>query len=178
MVTLRNYIYSPIIQPVIQPAVTVLFAREQIKVDFPDDNNLVAQYIKDAQAILERSLNVAYTTRTLTVSFQHDGCHALQLPYGPVQSIITVKYKECECPGVAPTETTDYCMNGDRFKGCLGYYTVTYNTGMTEDNNDGYITALLQQIAWMYENRGDEKQPAINPNIQGISGAISRNSWI
>lgn len=184
MVTLRNYIFPPVkvVTPPTDPAIPLVLAKEHMQVEYTEDDGLITQYIRDAQALLERALNVAYTERTLLVRLQHDGCNVVRLPYGPVQTLDSITYKSCECPGVpeVPADTASYCIEGDYFKGQKGYYSIQYTTGLGTaiDPDDGYITALLQQIAWMYENRGDEKKPALNPNIQGISGAISRNSWI
>ena len=127
--------------------VTLQEAKDWCRIDVTDDDTLITSLITAARIICENYANLSFIERTVTAKIKN-GLGGIQLPYGPVTSEIAF-YDEDD------TELTDYLLkNGDGNE-----VTAVYSAGYDEENPlpGNLKTAILNQIAWMYENRGDAK---------------------
>lgn len=125
--------------------VTLQEAKDWCRIDVADDDTLIEMLIKGARAICEHAGNLSLITRTVSAKI-HNGLGNFVLPYGPVVGDIT------SFTDVNGEVFTDYVLSD------------SYGQDMTVVYNAGYATlpenlktALLCQIAWMYNNRGDVK---------------------
>ena len=136
----------------IQP-VTLTEAKDWCRIDVTDDDALITRLIKGARKVCETYVNLSFITRTVTATI-HNGLGNFTLPYGPVIGDIT-SFADADA-GVM----TDYNLRTPYGSDIV----VVYNAGYADgDLPEDLRTALLCQIAWMYENRGDAK----------IAGALS-----
>lgn len=126
-------------------SITVQEAKDWIRVDVSDDDTIILKLITAARRICEKYVNMSLIARTVTAKI-NNGLGNFYLPYGPV---------------VAITSATDYYSNdittGFSLDTVYGNaLTIVYTAGYA----DGLLpeelrTAILDQIAWMYTNRGD-----------------------
>jgi len=121
-------------------------AKDWCKIDVPDDDTLITRLIKAARIACETYVNLSFITRIVTATI-HNGLGNFNLPYGPVVDPIT-SIKDTD-----GTVINDYNLR-DEYTGDIE---VVYNAGYATLPED-LRTALLCQIAFMYENRGDTKK--------------------
>jgi hypothetical protein len=124
--------------------VTLQEAKDWCRIDVPDDDTLITSLIKAARIICEQYSGLSFVTKTVTAILVN-GLGNIDLPYGPVTG--TVTYTETD-----GTAITDYDISDsrcDRFK-------ATYTAGY-EVLPENLKKAVLNQIAWMEQNRGDVK---------------------
>jgi len=178
----RNYIIDvKEVNAVGGEPIDVAFVKDYLKVSY--DDAVIQLLIPAARRLLEKNLNISFIQKTLLITIQHGGLFPIALPYGPHSNITSVAYKDCDCNGVAFTNVGNegYCLIGEEFKqfqtDAPGYYKITCEAGYTQLPGN-LLESMLQQLAWMYENRGDEKQAKLNPNLQMLTSSLTRNSWI
>lgn len=110
-------------------------------------DTLLLQCTNYLQSITGRSM-VAQTV-TAYIDYESD----FSFPYGPLGAITSIKQRTGIAAYTAITANTDYEVTGDRveiFSGCGRYqliYTVTADGALKQ--------ALLNEIAYRFENRGD-----------------------
>lgn len=149
-----------LVEPVILPE-----ARSWLKLDVSDDDTIVTELITAARQQCEGFLNISLISRTVTAWLQI-GLDEIRLPYGPVKTITSVtNYKGDPIAG--------YQVKYELFKAldpCTEVKTV-YDAGF----NNGALPkhfkiAILNQIAWQYEHRGDEteQQTTLSPEAKKI----------
>lgn len=125
--------------------VTLQEAKDWCKIDVPDDDDLIAALIKGARIICENYSGVSFVQKTVTAIIQN-GLGNINLPYGPVTG--SVAYTNPDGTAI----TGDYNISIPKCERIKAVYTGGYTT-----LPGNLKTAVLNQIAWMYENRGDAK---------------------
>lgn len=113
--------------------------------DDTTDDALVTKIITAARRICEKHANLSFIAKTITARFVN-GLGNLTLPYGPVTG--TIAYTDFD--GLA---ITSYEI---RTGGNGGEITAVYTAGYATLPEE-FRTAILCQIAWMYDNRGNVK---------------------
>lgn len=127
--------------------VTLQEAKDWCRIDVTDDDALITRLIKAARRICETYVNLSFITRTVTATI-HNGLGNFTLPYGPVVGDI-VSFADADA-----NVMTDYDLRTPYGSDIV----VVYNAGYPEGElREDLRNALLCQIAWMYENRGDAK---------------------
>jgi hypothetical protein len=123
--------------------VTLQEAKNWCRVDINDDDAIITALITAARIVCENYANLSFIERTVTAKI-HNGLGNITLPFGPVVGDIT------SITDIYDTPLTDYTLQ------------TPYGTDLTVVYDAGYATlpenfktAILCQIAWMYENRGD-----------------------
>ena len=124
--------------------VTLQEAKDWCRIDVTDDDTLITSLITAARIICENYANLSFIERTVTAKIKN-GLGGIQLPYGPVISEVAFYDDE-------DVELTDYLLKD----GDSNEVTAIYNAGY-EALPENLKTAILNQIAWMYENRGNAK---------------------
>ncbi len=81
------------VEPVSEP-ITLAEAKNYLRVDFDDDNDLISSLITSARVRLEKYAGVAMTARTLQVVAYVD--EFIELPYAPINTISKVEYWDNE----------------------------------------------------------------------------------
>lgn len=126
--------------------ITLQEAKDWCKIDVTDDDTLITKLIKAARLVCERFVNLSLIPRNVTAVI-HNGLGGINLPYGPVTS-------EVAYFNVDDSEATGYDINTGSGDNITAVYSAGYAAGnLPEDLR----TAVLDQIAWMYNNRGDVK---------------------
>lgn len=130
--------------------VTLLEAKNWCRVDVTDDNSLITELITSARIICEQYTNISFITRTVTAVLQNS-CGKIFLPYGPVSTISSYTDRDSN-------QINDPKVYGVQFKYIEypvdDYIKVVYTAGYST-LPPNLKTALLSQIQWMYDNRGD-----------------------
>lgn len=122
--------------------VSLADAKDWCRIDISDDDALITALIKAARIICERFANLSFIQRTVTARI-HNGLGNINLPYGPVNGTVTYT-------NIDTTSAEGY----DITVGNSIDVNASYSAGPTTLDED-LRTAWLNQIAWMYENRGD-----------------------
>jgi hypothetical protein len=134
--------------------VTLEEARNYLKVDYGEDDDLITSLINTAQTRLEQYAGVAMSTRTLRVVAYVD--NFIELPYVPTNTILEVEYWD----GTAWVEIPvgGYQVLGETTKKI--YLTSIYNNEFRFTYSCGYTvtpntmkTALLKMVSDLYEYR-------------------------
>lgn len=160
--------------------VTLEQAKAFLNVNFDDDNAIITGMITGARQLLEKELNISIATKTLKITFTHDGCYNYRIPYGPIGEISEAVYKY-DWDDTVDVTTTNYKLIGDDFKqfrGQRGIWTITYAAGYTEPP-EAIKQGILKQVAWMYENRGDGLGTSqVNQDVLFMLSGFNKNAWI
>lgn len=143
--------------------------------EFEDDDDLLEEMITTSRQTLEEELNVSIVNHTWRAVGATNQAGNVQLKYGPVNSITSIKDSE----GTAYDESDPDVVKliGDYLKypnDCD--MTVEYEAGFS-DVPKPIITEIKRMVAYMYENRGD---------VDGLEGykytsavlKYSRKSWL
>jgi uncharacterized phiE125 gp8 family phage protein len=151
--------------------VTLDEAKLWCKIDLDDDDDLITALITAARQMCEKYTGVSFITRTVT-AYLNNGCGGCYLPYGPVNSITS--YTDID------GETVDadlIVIVGDKFKQLreplTDYIKIIYTAGYTT-LPENLKKAILQQIAYMYEHRGDSLAGEFSPVAKVILNQVKR----
>ena len=125
--------------------VTLQEAKDWCRIDVPDDDVLIAELISGARAICELHSNISFIERTVT-ALLHNGMGRINLPYGPVVGAVVYNDED----GNVLADFSIKTASDDRIQ-------AVYSAGYTVLPKN-LKTALLNQILWCYENRGDIAQ--------------------
>lgn len=169
--------------------VTLAEVKEWLIIDHTDDDTLLTRLISRARAAIENKTKISLVERTIVLTV--DLHSEIKLPHGPVRAISEVIFRQgTNSDGTPDNETLtieDYTTDGADFirlkSAKCGRHKITYtagygvDTGLDPDFNcpvpDDLKTAILMEIAYRYEHRGDETKAvssAGNETVQKISG--------
>lgn len=146
---------------VTEPA-TLAEAKSWMKVDLTDDDTLITELITVARKMVEGYLCISLVPKTIT-AILNNSQGGIELPYAPVTSVTSVVDED----DVTLTVTTDYILQGVKFKTIktpYDYLKVVYVTEASEEEQ--FKTAVLQQIVFLYENRGDAAGMQLSPMVK------------
>jgi hypothetical protein len=151
---------------------TLAEAKEWCKIELPitEDDALITELIKTSRLQCEGFVNISFVNRTVTALINNSQGDCA-LPYGPVDVITTVK----DGSGTIIT-STGYNILGSVFKfvnkPVLPCIEVVYTSGYSTLPVN-FKTAVLQQVAYLYENRGDEPANATTQNNKTVPTELS-----
>ena len=133
--------------------VSLEYAKEWMKVETDDDDGLINHLITTARVQCEDFTNTCLKGRTLKVWF-NNSAGGINLPYCPLQSMVELTTDN----GANVIDEDNYSLFGIPFPR-LEYpkedrMTAEYIAGF-ETLPEPYMTAIMQQIGFLYENRGD-----------------------
>lgn len=144
--------------------VTLQEAKDWCRIDVADDDAIILELISAARAICELHSNISFIQRTVTATL-HNGLGKIGLPYGPVTSLPTYTDDEAN-------QLDEYSLKIADEDDAIAVYNAGYNQASIPKN---LKNALLNQIAWMYENRGDdEKQSKLSEQSKLILNQVKR----
>jgi uncharacterized phiE125 gp8 family phage protein len=173
-----------ITEATITEAVTRAEAKRHCVVDaaFTADDTLFDDLIKECRQSIENACNISIVDKTVVLTA--DWKCEKELPYGPVKTITEVKFRT----GTATDGTAQYdTLTGDDFStdgelsklfasSRCGRHKITYTTGFTTVPADLKL-AILNEIAYRYENRGDEAKAGISEGAQALCKPFISFSW-
>lgn len=113
---------------------------------FTDDDTYLTELIPECREALEKITGLSFAPKTLKATIQNSVGGA-ELPYGPVTSEVDYLDEDGEVPEIT--------MRGARITTCSDYLVATYDAGY-EVLPKALKRALLEEIAWRYNHRGEE----------------------
>lgn len=162
------------VAPATEP-VTTAEAKIHLRVEISDDDAFISSLVASARLLVEKTINTSLITQTWELvldGFPNSDC--IKLPNGPVQSVTSVKtYDENDTESVFSSSSYLVDTVSDRLALNLDStwptdlrpragVKVTYVTGYGDDGSDvpqALKQAILEMVAYWYENRGDAGQP-------------------
>lgn len=121
--------------------------KEWGKIDTTAENSLITALITTARIMCEQYTNTSIVNRTIVADINNANGGFI-LPYGPVTSTPTA----VDWQG----EPLTLVWNFEQIQSPYGRMRVTYAGGW-QALPQIYNTAIMQQVLYLYENRGDEK---------------------
>lgn len=134
-----------------QEPVTLEAVKNWMRVEHVQDDNLIEGLITAARIIVEHYLNMSLIKRTVTANL-NNSCGNQLLPFQPLQEIVSVSdYYNNDI-------TDSYSLTGLGYKRlaypCEDNITLVYKAG-SDCVSKPVEFGLMEQISFMYENRGD-----------------------
>ncbi len=133
--------------------VTLEEVKNWCRIDVSDDDDLITDLIPAARGTIEAWINQSLVQRTVTALLKNQ-LGGQYLPYGPIIEVTSVTDEDGDA-----LDSADYEFKGAKFQ----YLKTEFDDHVTVVYDAGYTTlpykfknAILCQVAFMYENRGDE----------------------
>lgn len=141
--------------------ITLVEAKGWCRVDVDDEDSIMADLIKAARQVCEDYANKSFINRTVTAVIVAPNGY-IRLPYGPVKTMVNIKDED-------NVLITEYKENASGIKVIAAKAFVTYTAGYTSLPAKFKI-AILNQILFMYENRGDMQtiSPAAKQSLKNV----------
>ena len=118
------------------------------KIDQNTDNSLISALITTARIMCEQYTNTTIITRTIVADINNANGGFI-LPYGPVTNTPTAVDWQ--------NDAITLVWNFSQIQTPYGRMAVTYTAGFTAVP-EVYKTAIMQQVLYLYEHRGDNNQ--------------------
>lgn len=146
--------------------VTLAEALAQANIDnITNEDALIESYITVARMQCEGYTGIGFIEREV-VAIVNNTLGNIYLPYGPIASVTTVT----DIDGNV-IDADSYKISGVKFKQvvypCKNWLQVNYIAGYAE-LPQVFKTAILQQVAYLYEHRGDEKADTFSPLAKSL----------
>lgn len=164
---------SDLIEPVLLPEMKVYL---RVSPDETFNDTLITQLIKTARQQLEGFLNIALVPKTVAARLQNDAGY-MQLPFSAPNITITSVVDD----NGNTVSSNSYKLKGSLFSAygstatpannfyspCNFIAVVTYDVSYGDAGIPTHFkTAIMQQVAWLYERRGDEMDKALSPLVK------------
>lgn len=148
---------------------TLAECKAHLNIDFSDDDAMLTKMIKSCRLALEAYTGVSIVSKEITALLQN-GKGGIELPYGPIaeDSVTAVDSYGNEASVVLKG------FNYQKLDYPRGEVTVTYETGFDSVPEDLKL-AILHEIAYRYENRGEEN-PYTKYEMQAKSSGLSESA--
>lgn len=133
--------------------VSLAEAKEYLRIDFSDDDTLITSLITSARQKCEKILGLVLVDTTVKALYKNNGT-IVELFYGPIKS------DEDGIPIITGFDDSDSIKGWDGnvwIESQQHELNLTYDSGW-EETPDWAKNAILKQVAWDYENRGDSQQ--------------------
>lgn len=135
--------------------------------EFNDDDTYLTDLITECREILEKVTGYSLAPKTITATI-NNSIGSFELPYGPViGDITTITDEDGE-------DIDDVTVRSGKIVTCGAYQVVTYNAGY-ETLPAGLKRALLEEIAWRYNHRGDED---IQEPPRKLAKLYKKRTWL
>ena len=179
---------------------TLAEAKAQAIVTYTDDDTLITALITKARKMIENYCSISIVTQSVILTA--DLYNEWELPYGPVTGITGVSTRspnQGSGPMTYTTQTSGWGQDGVEFITFIpafvgdfniniaytgvntaypwkNRYKITYTTGYGVVPDD-LKQAVLVQIVWLLEHRGEEKDDVICEAAQVYARPYFRNLW-
>jgi len=150
---------------------TVAEAKNFCRIDLVNDDAIIGDLIKAAREIVEEYCCVSLLARTITATLQNE-LGGISLPYGPVVSVASITDEN----GTV-IDSDSYVLTGNNFKSIKtpfdGLITVVYDAGYSNLLKH-YKDAMLNQVDYMYNNRGSQDTEVMSTKAKFILQRLRR----
>lgn len=171
---------EPVSLTEVKQHLNLLFDTEE-SYEFDDDDTYLTSLITQCRQSLEEYTGLSFAEKTLKAIIRNE-CGDIEIPAGPVITISSIKDSDGDT-----IATTDYTVRGNQFKWVESpaacYLELNYTAGYTTIPAP-LKRAILEEIAFRYNNRGDQQQEYANANVSLCQSAINlaapfkRRSWV
>lgn len=169
-------------------AVTLAEVKDHLRITFDADDTYLAMLIKSARLAIEAFCGISLVPKDITAII--DNNEGFELPYGPVVDVAgideVIEVIEDEViitpgvdavPAIVPVVTNNGEVIESTFIGSTFRKLLTRGSGLTITYRAGYVEcpadlklAILHEIAFQYENRGDVvNQERMSPIAKGYA---------
>lgn len=170
--------------------VTEAVIKNYIKYDESDVTEvaLINSLVKGARELIEKYTNLSLKSKTYVLTFKYDAIddYVIAVPYGPVVSITSLKFKDDGVDEETLTEDSDYYVHGNQFKELYivspvstGYYTLEWESGYggsdVETLPDVLAKAICKQALKWYERTYDAQ---LDKEVIGMISPFSKQHFI
>lgn len=138
---------------VVTEPVTLAQAKAWLRVTHDDEDDLITALITTARQICEGHISKSFVERTVTAIVRND-LGNIKLPYGPVGNVTYVYDSEGNAYASGSYSVTGVSDKRLAYP-IASYVKVVYTAGYAVLPQQ-FKTALKEQLAWLYVNRGDE----------------------
>lgn len=154
--------------------------KSHLYITHSDDDTYLTTLIGKARKQLEKFTSRAIGAQTKVWTVDLEAGKEYQIPFNPVNSVSSVTLKTDIGEYTAQTNETDYEIEGefDKIFRCFesGRYKITYTCGYSTTPDD-LKQAILCQIAYLYENRGDQNKQGLSEISKGLAEQFIDYSW-
>lgn len=178
--------------------VTLAEVKAQLIITFTDDDALLTRLITQARKAIENYCAVSLVVKTITLTA--DLYSDYELPYGPVtgiQGVSTPTGTQGSGPVAYETAATGWQQEGEEFVSFVpgnrggwdwgpppprnypagpNRYRIVYTTGYNPVPDDLKL-AVLQQVAFLYEHRGNDPDKVMCEQAQALAFSYKRLIW-
>ena len=156
---------------------TLSECKSQLKIDFSTDDTLITALIPVARQQIEQYTGVSIVDREINVVCKLDGANIFELPYGPV-TLDSIELTLLAAYGGTNETITGHSVYGDHFvqiqPEAAAMYAITYDSAW-ETLPAPLKEAVIQQVAYLYEHRGDEDENlGLSPNARMLAKMYRR----
>lgn len=156
-----------VISDLVAEPLSLTEVKEYLDIDYSNHDDMLLTMIGAARRRLERYTARSFGSKTVKVIMEA-WCGQV-LPYGPVNAI-TAALRE-------GTADTGYEVKGDEFEPDFGgEWEVTYTT--IGDLPDDLKEAMMAEVAYRYENRGDDNVMAMSTAAKDLAKPYKNYSWV
>jgi uncharacterized phiE125 gp8 family phage protein len=152
-------------QPTLTPTwpVTLQEVKDKLLIDYTDHDSKLERFIRVATGNVEAFCHISIVEKSVSMYVDIDAGELFELPLGPVASVTSVAKLDGNDEEDTLVLDTDYRLIGaaDTFRILKSYYegihVVEYTTGYVTCP-DSLKEAVLSEVAWIYQNPGDENK--------------------
>jgi len=145
-----------------------------------DDDTYLTALIGKCRKTVEKHCNIAIGSQELMWTVDLEAHEEVTIPYQPVISVDNVEVKTDFATYELVTANEDYDVDGQAKKTftpfAKGRYKIEYTTGYTTVPAD-LKHAIVCQIAYLYENRGNETKPGLCEMAANLADGYKDYSW-
>lgn len=184
--------------------VTLAEAKSQCIVTHTEDDDYFTNILIPAcRGVLENYCHVSLVEKTITATLRiennistrfssgycrpGDQDNVIELPYGPIKEILNITQLSSNGAVSTMTENEDYTLTATLFKNIIfnatGTFLLVYKAGYQTVIPRDLKLAILNEIAFRYEHRGDEgkkyqaDQPGVCAASQVLADKYRRIAW-
>jgi Phage gp6-like head-tail connector protein len=143
--------------------------KQYLKIDSTDEDALIEQLIAAAKLSIEKFTNLSLTTKKIRCHL-NNSLGNIYLPLGPATSLISVENLQ----EVAYENANQ--ANGLLLSPCEDDLIVQYEVKVDKLPADLKVYCM-QQVAYLYEHRGDEELGDISPVIKSALISLRKNNY-
>jgi hypothetical protein len=156
-----------VVNDLVAEPVSLTEVKSYLDIDFTNHDTLLGTMISAARRRLEKYTGRSFGAKTMNVIM--DVYCDQTLPGGPILAV-TSATREGETDA-------NYKLLGDEFKPDFGgLWDVNYTTNGT--TNEDLKLAIMAEVAYRYENRGDENQGTMSTAAKDLARPYKIYSWV
>lgn len=153
---------------VVEP-VSLTDAKKWMRIDYSEDDVLIQNLVESARKHIEKLTGLSLVNKQIRANIELCGnvpnVWMVDLPYGPLVCVDSVKYKTGINSYDTLTKNDDFeVIGGKLWMYTQGYYTITYQAGFGTLPDD-LANDILTLTAWMYENRGKKMNADVRQTL-------------